>query len=193
MTDSTPALQRLLNRYAGVTRHHYLPGTDRREDDATHSLSVAVLCWHYHARFAHAGLSLEKILKYALLHDLVEVYAGDVATHASAEARAQKVHDEAHALEQLRHDLADDQAILHYIEHYEQKHDDESLFVWTCDKIQAYTQGALDNWRAYYEFPVTRQMFTDTIRRHVEQSSPVLRAHFTELAERWIAEYPDIT
>lgn len=49
---------------------------DHFENDAEHSFQLAMLCWSANHQYALSLLD-EKIIKYALIHDLVEVYAGD--------------------------------------------------------------------------------------------------------------------
>src|SRR5687768_18319751 len=93
-------LQKMSIDLALIDRNHYLAGTGRRENDIEHSFTVALLCWYIHDRYK-IDLDITKILKYALAHDFVERYAGDVNTYASTEARQQKVKDEAAALERL--------------------------------------------------------------------------------------------
>jgi len=66
-----------------IERRSYVAGTDRRENDIEHSLTVAMLCWYIHDSLK-LELDIAKILKYALTHDFVERYAGDVNTFASA-------------------------------------------------------------------------------------------------------------
>lgn len=185
-------LQSLLNSYTLQERRHYLPGTNRREDDASHSLSVAVICWHYYYRLALHHLSEAKILKYALIHDLVEVYAGDVITYRSDAAQAQKDIDESKALDRLTKELATEKDLALHLRRYQEMADEEARFVWTCDKLQAYTQGGLDNWRAYREGGITKKMFVDKLHEQQAKVPQVMQPEFRRLADTWIATYPDI-
>ncbi len=184
-------LQSILNSYTTLERRHYISNTDRHEDDASHSLSVAMICWHYHAKLHLSHLSEVKIFKYALIHDLVEVYAGDVATHASAEARKQKEIDEAHALRRLTDEFAHDTDLIAHLHNYQHLSDEEARFVWTCDKIQAYIQGSLDNWRPYLEYHRTLEQVTDMLHQQAEKVSVPMRAEFDRLMAIWIASYSD--
>jgi len=93
---------------------------------------VTLLCWYIHDRYK-INLDIAKIMKYALVHDFVERYAGDVNTYASAKAREQKVKDEAVALERLSTEFTTFPDLVSKMNEYELKQDDESLFVWTVD------------------------------------------------------------
>lgn len=185
-------LQSTLNHYALLERRHYISGTDRREDDAAHSLSVAMICWHYYTKLALSHLSEAKIFKYALIHDLVEIYAGDVMTYASAEARQQKEVDEQRAFERLAAEFAEDTDLVSHLHDYQHMVDEESYFVWTCDKIQAYTQGSLDDWRTYLEYPITKQMLIDKLAQQTDNVPELMRGEFRRLSKLWIDSYPAI-
>lgn len=64
-----------------VDRNHHILGSDRAENDVEHSYSVAILCWYLNDKLK-LNLDIAKVLKYALVHDFPEVYAGDVNTFA---------------------------------------------------------------------------------------------------------------
>lgn len=51
-------------------------------------------------------MAVEKVLKYALIHDLVEIYAGDVITYAKPKALKQKVVDEPRRYNGLKTNLS---------------------------------------------------------------------------------------
>ena len=156
--ESLERLQSHTNELTELKRRHYLPETDVHEDDTSHSYSVALLGWRLN-EMLELGLDTEKILKYAMVHDFVEVYAGDVNTFASPEAKHQKKQDEAAALSILVREYADSPDFIATIQAYESKSDDEARFVWACDKIQALLQGQLDSWRCYYELKITDAQF----------------------------------
>ena len=59
-----------------IKRVIYANGEDRNENDAEHSYQLAMACWLV-VETKKLKLDLNKIVKYALVHDLVEIYAGD--------------------------------------------------------------------------------------------------------------------
>jgi putative hydrolase of HD superfamily len=175
-------LQKMNIDLARIDRNHYLAGSERRENDIEHSFTVALLCWYIHDRY-NINLDITKILKYALAHDFVERYAGDVNTYASAKAREQKVKDEAASLERLSTELAAFPDLVSKMNEYELKQDEESLFVWTVDKMQQLIMGDLDAWRPYREISITFEQFCDKSAEQLEKSSPYLREIFEGLIE----------
>src|SRR5215510_5944555 len=74
------------------------PELDRYENDAEHSFLLATLACALGAE-VEPSLELGLVSQYALVHDLVEVYAGDTTIWASAERHASKAEREAKALE----------------------------------------------------------------------------------------------
>ena len=95
-------LQKLLLQLQAVQRAIRIPGTkDAWENDVEHSYSLAVICWMVAATEAK-HLNTEKVIKYALIHDLVEAYAGDTHALASKKARKEKKVKEAKALKRMK-------------------------------------------------------------------------------------------
>lgn len=175
-------LQKMSIDLALINRNHYLAGDKRRENDIEHSFTVALLCWYIHDRYK-INLDIAKILKYALAHDFVERYAGDVNTYASTEVRQQKVKDEAAALKRLSTEFTDFPDLVLKMNEYELKQDEESLFVWTVDKIQQLIMGDMDNWRPYREISITIEQFYNKCVEQLQKSSPYIRDIFDSLIE----------
>lgn len=73
------------------------PELDRFENDAEHSFLLATLGCAI-ARHIDVTLDLGKISQYALVHDLVEVFAGDTTIWAAPEKHASKTERETEAL-----------------------------------------------------------------------------------------------
>jgi putative hydrolase of HD superfamily len=175
---------------ANIDRSHRLAQTERHENDVEHTLSVAYLCWFIHDAYG-IDLDLSKILKYALVHDDVEVYAGDVNSFAPANERQQKIADEAAAEKRLSQEFEGFPSFISAIHDYQERKDgdQEALFVWTVDKIQALIMDDLDNWRTHYELGITFKAFCAKYFELVESSSPHLRNMVKELVDYCIASY----
>lgn len=187
--DSLERIQSDINTFTALERNHYIPETERREDDTSHSYSVLMTAWRLHDAVQPTDLSLKKILAYAAIHDFVEIHAGDVNTFAPADARASKVQAEQDAIDQIRRAHMDWPELAATIETYEAQNDEESRFVWACDKIQSLNQGQLDNWRCYYEYGVTNDMFAAKLDDYCALMPQILRPVFRELAIHWVETY----
>lgn len=173
-----------------IDRKHYLAGTNRRENDIEHSTTVAVLCWYIHDKY-DLKLDVAKILKYAISHDFVERYAGDINTFASVAERKEKLKLEIKALEKLSKEFNEFPDMITLMQDYETKNDDEALFVWTVDKMQQLIMGYLDSWRAYSEGGITLSQFTKKYAELSRKSSPYCRSIFEGLIEYSKSTYYD--
>jgi putative hydrolase of HD superfamily len=85
VTSPLPAVAEFLMELDGlklVERRTYISGGQRRENSGEHSWHVALAAW---ALASHLGrdISLEKLLKLALIHDLGEIGAGDTFLYAA--------------------------------------------------------------------------------------------------------------
>jgi putative hydrolases of HD superfamily len=75
----------------GVLRRTYLPGADRLENSAEHSWHVAVMAVLL-AEHANEPVDVARVVRMLLIHDVVEVDAGDTYVYdtAGAEAKAER-------------------------------------------------------------------------------------------------------
>lgn len=78
---------------------------------------------------------MEKIFKYALAHDVVELHAGDTFVFAHEDHIASKSDREDEALELLDKDWPDFSEMIESARGYKQKIDEEARFVKAVDKI----------------------------------------------------------
>jgi len=184
------SLQQIVLDLSAVKRNHMHVGSEQHENDIEHSFTVALLCWFICERFK-LPLDQMRVLKYAMAHDFVEVYAGDTNTYADDTARKQKVEREQAALEQLSRELKEFQDLVQTMQAYEAKADDEALFVWTVDKMQQLILGDMDNWRPYQNINITYDRFEQKITEHLGKASPYCKEIFTSLIEYCKTTYYD--
>jgi 5'-deoxynucleotidase YfbR-like HD superfamily hydrolase len=147
------------------------PELDRFENDAEHSFLLAILGCAI-AQQMSSTLDLGKVSQYALVHDLVEAYAGDTTIWASPEAHASKIDREEKALRLIEERFGKrfpwiDQTI----KKYELFDEPESCFVYALDKIIVYiVMGAVD----HQPFPPSKDVYTEKM----------------DIARKKIARYP---
>jgi 5'-deoxynucleotidase YfbR-like HD superfamily hydrolase len=110
----------------------YRPG--HFENDAEHSYQLAMACWAANEQY-QLGLKDELLFKFALTHDLVEVFAGDTDAHGSAENLIAKEEKEADAYQKLRDQYGDFKDMQAAISEYEPKSSPEAQFVNLMDKL----------------------------------------------------------
>ena len=114
------------------------PELDRFENDAEHSFLLATIGCAI-AQHIDPSLELGKISQYALVHDLVEVYAGDTTIWAPAEHQASKEERERAALQTIQAKFSSKFPwIEQTIRKYELFDEPESCFVYALDKVIPY-------------------------------------------------------
>lgn len=104
------------------------------DNDVEHSFRVAMLCWMIADEYK-LKLDSNKMVKYALIHDLVEVYAGDVSIYANIK-QEDKAKAEHNAFLKLKKKFPNLKSIWNDLESYEKKLDDESKFVYIIEKLE---------------------------------------------------------
>lgn len=138
----------LTHSFQQIRRRIYATGENRFENDAEHSFQLAFIAWYL---IEKEGLTLnkEKALIYALCHDIVEVYAGDVFFHRTAEEEQKKVNLEREAAEKLAEIYPDFPALTDTLRAYEEKSDPESKFIYALDKLLPIFNIMLDQGRSW--------------------------------------------
>ena len=180
---------RLLNKFQEVERVTYVPGRERMENDVEHSYQLAMLAWYIVEK---NSLSLDKnlVLKYALVHDFVEVYAGDTYIYSEN----QNDHDSKNEREEnSRLRIAKEFPLfvdLHTtIKSYEEWNDRESCFVYVLDKIHPVLQNYLNNGKIWKERGITLEMLLEK-KKGKMVFSPELLPYWDEL-EKILIENKD--
>jgi 5'-deoxynucleotidase YfbR-like HD superfamily hydrolase len=158
-TDTINLMANLLIPSATIFRAIKVqPDLDRFENDAEHSFLLATLGCAI-AQQMDSSLDLGKISQYALVHDLVEAYAGDTPIWASPEEHASKAEREEEALKRIENRFGKrfpwiDQTI----KKYELLDEPESCFVYALDKIIPYTvMAAVD----HQPFPPNKKLYEE--------------------------------
>ncbi len=123
----------LLHNIQRVKRFVYRPGETRPSNTGEHTFELAMMCW-YIAQCEEPDLDQEKILKYALAHDLVEAYAGDTPAY-DTDGQKDKAEREYAALQRIEQEFPEFPELIAAIKAYEGKADKESVFVYAVDKL----------------------------------------------------------
>jgi putative hydrolase of HD superfamily len=125
----------LTNAFRSIERDIPISNGLRHENDSEHSYQLAMVCW-YISITEGCSYNMEKIFKYALVHDLPEVLAGDTPLYTSCKLRldTKKMREKASILK-LKEDFKNFDDLHECINKYEVMVDDESRFVYAVDKL----------------------------------------------------------
>jgi len=128
-----------IEKFKYIERHIYLQD-GRRESDAEHSWHLAMFLLLFEKNLP-PNLDFLKMVKMALIHDLCEIYAGDVLFYDD-KGREGKSERELDAAQKLFKQLPDDlqTEFMQLFHEYEEKKTKEALLVNSFDKLQPILQ-----------------------------------------------------
>jgi putative hydrolase of HD superfamily len=125
-----------IDRLKQVVRQSALVDGSRQENDSEHSWHIAVMAFLL-ADYANSDVDILKVLKMTLIHDLVEIYAGDTFAYDEVNAETQN-NRETKAAKRIFGILPDDQREELYAlwEEFESMSTPEARFAAAIDKLQ---------------------------------------------------------
>ena len=186
------ALARIVLRFGAIQRATH-DEQGQPESDTTHTIMLALLAASL-APLEAVPLDMERVLRFALVHDLVETYAGDTNTTRalSFAERKEKKRRELIAYGRLCDELgfyADDgqfRWIPQWIELYEKQGAPEARFVRYLDKLLPKLTHLLNSGSALRVQGITRAEMGE---RHVSQAAEMstMYPEFTYLHELYAA------
>lgn len=119
----------------------------KQETDAEHSYHLAMMVITFADDFPE--LNIEKCLKLALIHDVVEIYAWDTV---ALDKEAEKTKDEREKASLLRLEKEFGDILPEFIEllkEYECKASKEAKFVYSLDKVHPIMQVVMEKWKTW--------------------------------------------
>jgi putative hydrolase of HD superfamily len=176
-------IKTLILPFYHVKRDSPLPIGERRyENDAEHSWGLALLAAAI-APQIDRNLDVGKICQYAVVHDLVEVYADDTSNFAPIKKLASKSQREEAALRQIEQEFAHFPWIAATINEYEQKTSEEARFVYALDKYLPVYFDYLDQARLFRERKLTLDDYNKALEAHRKKahSHPVIAEYYEEI------------
>ncbi|HEX3089244.1 MAG TPA: HD domain-containing protein [Ilumatobacteraceae bacterium] len=157
----------------GVERQNRLADGSRRENTAEHSwhLGIAALVL---APFASEPVDLGTAVAMALVHDIVEIDAGDTFAYDDAEGAATKVAREEAAADRLFAMLppATGKRFRELWDEYERGDTPEARFVMAVDRLAPMMLNLAEGATTWREHGITRSRVIARNGRYIEQSLP---------------------
>ena len=162
-----------IDRLKGVLRQSYLIDSDRHENSAEHSwhLAVAAMVLTEHAK---ERIDVGKVILLVLVHDLVEIDAGDTFVYDEA-ANVGKAAREQEAANRLFGVLPEDQAqtFMAVWREFEDRQTPEAKFAFALDRLLPILHNVFTQGRSWKEHGI-RQEQALSKNRPIEDGSPVL-------------------
>ncbi len=146
-----------LDKIKSITRQTFLADETRKENDAEHSWHIAIMAIILKEYF-DTDIDLLKVIKMVLMHDVVEIDAGDTFCY-DEKANEDKVKREQKAAERIYHILPNDQAqeykMLWY--EFEEGQTKEAIFANILDRLQPILLNFRTNGKLWIENNISQQ------------------------------------
>ena len=176
-----------IDRLKQVLRQSYITGGSRRENSAEHSWHLALMALVL-AEYAHASVDMTRVLKMLLVHDLVEIDAGDTFCYDD-KAAADKPEREARAAERIFGLLpADQQKELRGLwDEFEARTTREAQFAGALDRLMPLMHNYTSQGRTWQEHGVQSEKVMER-NRHIKDGSDTLWSFARKLIEDAVAK-----
>jgi len=161
-----------IDKLKHVFRQTYLINQSRKENDAEHSWHLAVAAILLHEYADDPKPDLLRVIKMVLIHDLVEIDAGDTYAYDAAAAADQAAREQ-RAADRLFGMLPSDQAreFRQLWEEMEARQTSEARFAAALDRLQPFLWNYRPQGRAWLEHEVTSDRVYTRMRPVVDGSA----------------------
>ena len=169
-----------------IIRQTYLSDASRKEDDAEHSWHLALMAVLL-SEYSNEEVDLKKVVPMVLIHDLVEIDAGD--TYAYDEAGAQtKVERETKAADRIFGMLPEDQGgyFRELWDEFEAYESDDAKFAHLLDNFQPLLLNHESNGKSWTEHHVKKSQIYKRNEK-IEETSPEVWERMKQIVEEHIA------
>lgn len=171
-----------------VLRRNLLLDGSRRENSAEHSWSLGILAMVF-AEYAPPGTDLAKVARMVLIHDIVEVDAGDTFVYDDPSVLAGQAEREEAAADRLFAVLPGDQAaeVRKLWDEFEDRQSAEARFARALDRLQPMLANYRNEGGTWQSYGVTADKVWGRVEL-IREGSPVLGRYATALIEDAIAK-----
>ena len=134
--DKQLAFSLEIDKVKNIFRQTHLSGNGRNENDAEHSWHMAVMAYLL-KEYANEEIDIAKVMIMCLIHDIVEIDAGDTYAYDAESLKTQKAREEI-AKERIFSLLPEEQAreFIEIFDEFEAYETPESKFAHVMDNIQ---------------------------------------------------------
>ncbi len=172
-----------IEKYKTVERKIWTSNLARAESDAEHSWHLAMFVLLFKNELP-PDADFHKMLKMALIHDLVEIYAGDTFAF-DTKSREGKKDRELQAARRLFSQLPDDlqREFMDLFSEYEETKTKEAKVVKSFDKIQPILQNICSEGKSWREYNIKLEEIDECKRKHMVHDEFLLRLYNRLLEE----------
>jgi putative hydrolase of HD superfamily len=176
------------DRLKGVLRGTTINDRSRRENSGEHSWHVALFALIL-SEHATKPVNIDRVIKMMLIHDLVEIDAGDNPIHGDHDPVEQE------RIEQLAADRIfgllppDQQLELRALwDEFEAAETDDAIFAKSIDRVQPVLANLETGGGTWPEYNVTQAQLESRVGAKVKRGAPALWAHLKTRIDTWFAQ-----
>ena len=171
-----------IDKLKTVFRRNRLADGSRTENDAEHSWYFAVAALVL-SETAAAEIDLPRVLRMALIHDIVEIDAGDTFIYDEAAKQGQAAREE-RAARRIFGLLPEDQAteLLALWHEFEESRTPESRYARAIDRLSAVILNHASGGKSWKQHGVSKAQIL-AVNQAIEAGSPALWSYVSDLIE----------
>jgi len=190
MTNRLAAQLAFLNeadKLKSVLRGTTLNDGSRRENSGEHSWHIALYAMTL-AEHAVKPVNVDRVIKMLLIHDLVEIDAGDNPIHGDHDPAEMEAVEQA-AADRLFGLLPPDQAseFRALWDEFEAAQTDDAIFAKSVDRVQPVMANLETGGGTWPEYNVTPAQLDTRVGSKVRRGAPALWAHLKTRIDAWFA------
>ncbi len=180
--DSQLMFSAEIDKMTGIYRRTMLLSGERRENDAEHSWHIAVMALLF-KEYCVEEPDVERAVKMLVVHDLIEIYAGDTFAY-DIEGNSSKAEREAKAADRLYSQLPEEQGaeLRSLWEEFDAMETVDAKYAACMDRLQPLLHNTLTEGYTWRE--------GSTVRAQVEERMKVIKEFMPEVYE-WISKNLD--
>ena len=153
-----------IDKIKGILRQGLVLNGKRQETDAEHSWHMA-MCAVLLKEYYHEEVDMLKVIKMILVHDIVEIVAGDTPAYGTY-SQAEKEKNELDAAKKIYGILPKDQKeeLMNIWLEFEEGKTKEAKFANACDRFQGFIQNVTSVAHTWRKFHVTKSKLMNRMR-----------------------------
>lgn len=176
-----------IDKAKNIFRRNYICDGSRRENDAEHSWHISVMAMLI-KEFGPADTDISKVIKMLLVHDLVEVYAGDTYCYDKEANKGKEEREEVSAKE-LFGILPEDLNLEFYglWREFEAGKTNEAVLAGVCDKLQPLLLNYISEGGAWKENDITKKQVlerTSSVKAYSKELWEYVEAKINDACEK---------
>ena len=173
------------DKLKNVIRATTLCDGSRHENSGEHSWHIALYALVL-AEHAPDGVDINRVIKMLLLHDLVEIDAGDAPIFGDHDIAAMEA-DEAKAADRIFGLLPSDQSagLRSLWDEFEATKTPDAIFAKSLDRFQPPNQNLMSNGGSWTDYGVSYDTIEARVGSKIERGAPVLWAWLSPKIKAW--------